>query len=333
MPFDIIPSKATDKIRILGGDMFSVHNDISDCGVYTNYASFEPVPIEAVVTGDDGVTHQEYTRFKTLQNTATKRVVDVVPFDPQSYNLKSHDRLMQEQADILANSGLRDYLGNVEVCDRVYEDGMRVHRTIYFHDLVDRSRTRSGQQDDARCRLDIFNSVDKTWTLQVFSGAYRDLCRNSLVFGGEKAYHQRAKHTKNMNAAAMITKGALGLEMWNEQSQTMQMYRDTGMTEKQFNDVLIDSGLIDKGGKVAENNEELSVNQTKLGTLLDLYGKETRELGETMWAAFNALTHWSTHLPDARKGGRAEKKRLDKSLAVRNLVRSEAWLNHGKVAV
>jgi len=67
--------------------------------------------------------------------------------------------------------------------------------------------------------------------------------------------------------------------------------------------------------------------------LLDLYGKETRELGQTMWAAFNALTHWSTHLPDAKKGGRDEKKRLDKSLAVRNLVQSDAWLNHaGMVA-
>jgi hypothetical protein len=47
----------------------------------------------------------------------------------------------------------------------------------------------------------------------------------------------------------------------------------------------------------------LKVNQKKLATLLDLYSKETRELGETMWAAFNALTHWSTHLPDANKGG------------------------------
>ena len=84
------------------------------------------------------------------------------------------------------------------------------------------------------------------------------------------------------------------------------------MTEKQFNDVLIDSGMIDKAGKVAENNDELKVNQKKLATLLDLYGKETRELGQTMWAAFNALTHWSTHLPDANKGGRIEKKQLDK---------------------
>ena len=116
-------------------------------------------------------------------------------------------------------SGLRDYLENVEVCDRVYQEGLRVHRTIYFHDLVDRSRTRSGQQDDSRCRLDIFNSVDKSWTLQVFSGAYRDLCRNTLVFGGEKAYHQKAKHTKEHEYRRTNNKGVLGLEMWDSQRE------------------------------------------------------------------------------------------------------------------
>jgi len=51
-----------------------------------------------------------------------------------------------------------------------------------------------------------------------------------------------------------------------------------------------------------------------------------------MWAAFNALTHWSTHLPDANKGGRDEKKRLDKSIAVRDLIQSDAWTSFGKVA-
>ena len=290
------------------------------------------MPVEAVVTGADGIVEPQRMPYHALRNARTNRVVDVVPFNLETYSLKPHAELMLEQSDILAGSGLRDYLGNVEVCDRIYEEGLRVHRTIYFHDLVDRSRTRTGQEDVSRCRLDIFNSVDKSWTLQVFSGAYRDLCRNTLVFGGSKAYHQKQKHTKNMNAGALITKGVLGLEMWDNQRETMQAYREIGMTEKQFNDVLIDSGMIDKVGKVAANNDDLKVNQRKLGTLLDLYGKETRELGQTMWAAFNALTHWSTHLPDANKGGRAEKKRLDKSIAVRDLIQSDAWTSFGKVA-
>ena len=331
--FDLIPTQSLDNAKAKGSDLSSVHHDVFDVAVYNEFASFEPVPVEAVTTDPNGIVEMQPMKYHALQNTRTNQVVDVVPFNRDTYNLTPHAELMLEQSSILNGSGLRDYLGNVEVCDRIYEEGLRVHRTIYFHDLIDRSRTRSGQQDDSRCRLDIFNSVDKSWTLQVFSGAYRDLCRNTLVFGGEKAYHQKAKHTKNMNTGALITKGVLGLEMWDSQRETMQAYRDIGMTEKQFNDVLIDSGMIDKAGKVAENNDELKVNQKKLATLLDLYSKETRELGQTMWAAFNALTHWSTHLPDANKGGRDEKKRLDKSIAVRDLVQSDAWLNHARMAV
>ena len=331
--FDLIPTKAIENARPKGEDIFSVHHDINDCSLYHEFASFEPVPVEAVTTDQDGIVDMQRMKYHALQNTRTNRVVDVVPFNLETYSLKPHHELMQEQSDILSGSGLRDKLGNVEVCDRIYQEGLRVHRTIYFHDLVDRSRTRTGQEDVSRCRLDIFNSVDKSWTLQVFSGAYRDLCRNTLVFGGEKAYHQKMKHTKNMNSAALITKGVLGLDMWAEQSETMQLYREKTMTEKQFNDVLIASGLIDKAGKVAENNDDLKVNQRKLATLLDLYSKETRELGETMWAAFNALTHWSTHLPNANKGGREERKRLDNSIAVRDLIQSKAWLGFaGKLA-
>ena len=51
--------------------------------------------------------------------------------------------------------------------------------------------------DEVTCRLDVFNSVDMSWAFQVFSGAYRTLCRNTQVFGGEKSYQQKHLHTSN----------------------------------------------------------------------------------------------------------------------------------------
>jgi hypothetical protein len=32
-----------------------------------------------------------------------------------------------------------------------------------------------------------------------------------------------------------------------------------------------------------------------MNNILYLFDKEKKELGQTMWAAYNALTHWSTH--------------------------------------
>ena len=55
--------------------------------------------------------------------------------------------------------------------------------------------------------------------------AYRDLCRNTLVFGGEKAHHQKRKHTKNLSVGALISKAAMGLEFWQNNRDQMQLWR------------------------------------------------------------------------------------------------------------
>jgi len=327
--FDLVPTKAAENARPKGADIFSTHHNIADTSLYERFASFRPVPVEAAVTDEIGLVENIPTKFQTLQNTATGGVLDILPFNPDSYNLQPHDRLMQEQAELLHKTDLP--LDNVEVIDRVYQEGLRVHRTILFHDMTDlefNNRTRTGQQDVSRCRLDVFNSVDKSWSFQIFSGAYRDLCRNTQVFGGEKAYHQIQKHTKNMNVGAAIVKGALGLEMWEGQKEYMQQLRQKRLTMQGFNDFLIKSEFVKKEGKVAAANadkEALAVNQRKLATLLKLFTDEVPELGETMWAGYNALTHWATHLPDAVKSGRKEKKHETRSHQVRELTSGDLW--------
>ena len=325
---DLVPTRAIDNVEWHGDDCFATHGSIADISVYERLASFRPVPVEAAVTDEIGLVENIPTKFQTLQNKATGGVLDILPFNPDSYNLQPHDRLMREQAELLRKTDLNT--DDVKVIDRIYQHGLRVHRTILFYDddLTDlefNNRTRTGQQDVSRCRLDVFNSVDKSWSFQIFSGAYRDLCRNTQVFGGEKAYHQIQKHTKNMNVGAATIKGALGLEMWKDQKEYMQQLRQKRMTMQGFNDFLQKSGFVDRGGKVAEANPEEKYNKRKLATLLKLFTDEVPELGETMWAGYNALTHWATHLPDAVKSGRKEKKHETRSHQVRELTSGDLW--------
>jgi len=60
------------------------------------------------------------------------------------------------------------------VVDRLFEQGKKAHRTIYFTDLTSEVKSRAGN-DSVVPRLDVFNSIDMSWAFQVFSGAYRDL--------------------------------------------------------------------------------------------------------------------------------------------------------------
>jgi hypothetical protein len=206
-----------------------------------------------------------------------------------TYKLVPHHELFHEQAKILGQSDLP--LENITVKDQLYKGGLQAHRTIFFHDL---ETTVSNNKDKVLSRIDIFNSCDMSWSFQVFSGAYRDLCRNTLVFGGQKAYHQQAKHTRNLSTTALMTKASIGLEFWNNQKDTMLNWRAKDMSLEQFGQILKQT-ICKKKSKSAELNLTNPVNETKLNYLLDRFEKETPDLGKTMWAGYNALTHWATH--------------------------------------
>ena len=172
--------------------------------------------------------------------------------------------------------------------------------------------------------MDIFNSVDMSWAFQIFSGAYRDLCRNTLVFGGEKAYHQRRVHRGALSPEAMIEKATMGLDMWQNQKEQMRLWRKSPLTDRDFAGIL-KATICKKTTKAAAVDESLSVNERRLNWMLERFSEEKKELGSTLWAGFNALTHWSTHLPDARDQGRNECKRYSRADQVRHIVDSIAW--------
>ena len=214
--FDVIPN---EDIR---GSFTVEHNDPSNIDLFVNRGSVRRVPIDAITEeayDDYSLCKAErMPDYSALQNTATGAILNTRPIG-KTYNLVPHDLLFSRQAELLANTDLP--ISDVKVVDRVYDDGLRAHRTIHFNDL---QTTVGDSSDSVNCRMDVFNSVDMSWAFQVFSGAYRDLCRNTLVFGGEKAYHQKAKHTKNLSPEALISKAGGSLEMWTGQRDQMNLW-------------------------------------------------------------------------------------------------------------
>ena len=275
------------------------HNDPSNIELFTRRGSVRRVPIEAITTRNadspdlievcEPVPMPEYS---ALQNTASGAILNTRPIG-KTYNLVPHDKLFRRQAELLQETDLP--LSNVKVIDRVYNDGLRAHRTIHFNDL---QTTIGDSSDSVNCRMDVFNSVDMSWSFQVFSGAYRDLCRNTLVFGGEKAYHQKAKHTKNLSPDALISKAGGSLEMWTGQREKMNLWAGAKLNDAKFAEILAQS-ICFKNTRAAQAEQGNQVNESLMNHLLYLFDKEKRELGQTMWAAYNALTHWSTHTQEA----------------------------------
>ena len=173
--------------------------------------------------------------------------------------------------------------------------------------------------------MDIFNSVDMSWAFQIFSGAYRDLCRNTLVFGGQKAYHQRKIHKGDISPEAMIAKATNGLEHWTQNSEQMERWQSIGMSDREFADILKET-ICHKKTRAADVEAKLAINERRLNWLLERFNEEKAELGSTMWGAYNALTHYATHLPMSRESNtNREMVATRRNNEVRTVIDSPSW--------
>jgi len=336
--FDLIPNDSpTGFINRGGGTYTFEHNDPTNVDLFNKLGAVRKIPIEALRQTVEGSTMIEepvaMPDYSALQNKATGDVLNVAPIG-RSYKLEPHDRLFAKQADLLRESNLP--LGDVWVADRLYEGGLRAHRTIHFNDL----QTTIGDSSDlVRCRMDIFNSVDKSWCFQIFSGAYRDLCRNTLVFGGEKSYHQKAKHTKNLSVEAMITKAGGSLDMWANQREQMRAWQGSRLSDEQFANILKET-ICAKTGRAVKAGLDAGFNERLMNALLYMFDKEKPELGGTMWAAYNALTHWATHTNETvtnletgkeyqtgKKTAKVYDVQRKRNEQVASVLNSDAWLS------
>lgn len=324
---------AADMAVRTGDDIYAIHKNPADVGLFSRYAKVERVPIEAHTpiprsrAHDDGeeydlMSARPVEGYSALYNRATDSLLDVRPVS-RHYALIPHEDLFVRQAALLHESELPT--DNVTVTDRIYGFGKRVHRTVVFHDLATEDRTRSGETDRVECRMDIFNSVDLSWAFQVFSGAYRDLCRNSLVFGGAKSYHQRKIHKGHISVDAMISKAGYGLDMWVNNKEQMEIWKASHCSSFDFQRMLKQT-ICRKKTKAARHDEKLAINESKLNWFLERFSEETPELGNTLWAAYNALTHYATHLPNTTaRNNNKELVATRRNDEVRDVIGSSFW--------
>lgn len=326
---------ANNATRRHNGDIFAHHKSLDDVSLFEQYAKIRRVPIEAIIPirGFDGdlIQHPEpITKYSALYNDATGTVLETRPV-AETYKLVPHDVMFKRSSDIIQSSGLP--LNDIDIYDNLYDGGRRSHRVVFFNDLKE---TIADSSDVVRCRLDIFNSVDGTWKFQVFSGAYRDLCRNTQVFGGKKAYQQNHKHTKNLSPDAMVTKAGLALQLWEGQVDAMRTWRMTRMNEEQFGEI-IKATICKPKGAAAEHGVRSQVNERLYNYLIHRFREELPELGKTMWAGYNALTHWSTHVDEeyttddgktyqtGKKTANKADVRRNRATDVRAVIESDEW--------
>lgn len=240
-----------------------------------------------------------------------------------SYHLQNHVDLFDQHNKILEQSNLD--LSNVLVRDEYTNGGRKAKRSIFFQDCeVD-----IGGGDTVTARCDMVNTVDMTGSFQMFSGAYRSFCENSMVFGGEKAFYTKRKHTQHFDASNLLKTANSVFSTFTENTNRFFEWKKTPVDDKEAAAIIryflsqdfLNPKKIKRGIQSGELSEvpELRIKQIEdqISTLdnkpfhamMDLwdmysapYGSQYGQgVGKNKWALYNVFTHWATHTHDARE--------------------------------
>ena len=238
--------------------------------------------VEQKTTMDDQVVVYRPDTMDILGRSRSKKYKVVEP--TKLYT--AHAKKLLEQKDLP--------LSDVIVDDYVYEGGRKQKRTVTFPSLTKRI-----ENSEVAMRSDIFNSVDMSWMYQAFAGAYRDLCRNSLVFGGQRMYHIKQKHTTGLNVLSTLKSVGNTFQLFNENSDLMDKMLKQEISLKTMAHILANNICKKKeNSKKLLDDTSISVNYKLLDYFIDKIEQESGNLGYTVWNLYNALTHWSTHIDD-----------------------------------
>lgn len=212
----------------------------------------------------------------------------------KSYKLVSHLEMFRQQAEQLADSSLPT--ANVSVKDTVLDGGLRATREVHFDDV--RLDMPCGRLTDPMvARMDTINSVDMSWAFQAFAGAYRSYCRNTQVFGGEKVYHAKRKHTRNLSPESITANSIVGLDTFHNNRDYFNRMRTVDLRPDEWREIMEQTLCHKQGRGAAETTDKAAkVNVALLGQMMHRYDQESADLGSNMWAGYNALTAWSTHV-------------------------------------
>jgi hypothetical protein len=275
---------------------FRMHSDINDHSIFDSKFS------EGDVYSLNPYT-QEYQKVEgrkgIFRDEESEQKFSFVSLPSKDYKLVDHLPLFEEVTTQLVES--EDIsTARVHIEDRTYEEDTKAIRTIH---LLDHEIDIEGT-GKLNMRIDVLNSTNSSWKFQVFTGAYRDYCRNSMVFGGERQYYAMKKHTSGFDYKEEVSKIKNAVSNFATQGDIFRTWLNTKVTDEQvilfFKEVLCKKKLSDIQSLQttidADEDIEKRYNQKELGFLIHKWEEELKTgMSRNLYTLYNALTNWSTH--------------------------------------
>jgi hypothetical protein len=286
-----------------------------------------PLTYEARTDECDEITERMYSTKSVIYRTDSGAELGV---HGHGYKPVAPKSMIAVARNILERSDLS--LGNMQETIRTSHDGARA----FVQYKLPEHTYQTVDGDHAALSLLAITSCDGTWPFMFSAAAIQHACTNLQVFvGGEVAVY-KAKHTQSLDiehGGRMITKA---LRVFENERDLWEQWSSTGCTDveafKLFSKA-INAKAVDKIQAncltVEDVFEQLPKRNKNLEYIWNKYDTVYRKrLGANYWAAYNALTDWSTHAGNNMKktANNIASIQHDRQELIRKAVRSNNYM-------
>jgi hypothetical protein len=261
-----------------------------------------------------------------LKRTDTNEPLAVVS---KEYAPVQYDPLVSKVEEALTISGLD--MTDAEFETNVFDNGAKLELRAKFpaHSLS------FDGKDKVIPEFCFRTSHNRTWANNGMMGLWRSKCWNTLVSGDKLAYVY-GRHTKGFNVSAFAAKiKNAGTYIAGDGFNQMKKWYHTEVSR----DAAVDLFTKTLAKRTDNVTRKAVANKVMLSNLMKIFDEENRHIHGrslyegyatrnqgTLWTAYQAATHWSSHNKyhtTARPSHNVIGSREDK---VRNMIQSDQWL-------
>lgn len=211
-----------------------------------------------------------------LQAVVRKDTDTVLAVHGQRYSLIENTDVYDRVDAAIRESEALDTNGMQVVDSVAYEGGRSIRSYIFPEHKISIGR---GRRDVTNLRLNVINSYDGSTNLRINMGGYRIVCANGMVVGSDVSNYV-ARHTSGFRVDEVKHRVAASVENFVTMGEQWRKWSKEPCSDEKAIALISEFAR----GSIAMNTK-----------LFDIWQNESKTLGKTMWAFFNALTYWSTH--------------------------------------
>lgn len=223
----------------------------------------------------------------------------------------AYTEAMQGFQDLVLNSEINAQ--DVEITHKFSDDKAQWWMRINFP----QERIEPQVGDVMRYGLDFHTSLNRTLGFGVSSVAFRLECLNGMV-SGDATYSSYRKHTSTLSIEGEMAKLANGIRAFYDLEAEYKRWNSVGVTTDQVEELFRNTFARYFVSRMPKTN------QKALETMMGLYHKERRTLGNTAWAVYNAATAWATHT-DPKRGGNPVSGQMRRDQEVSKMLNNYYW--------